>query len=325
MSVRPHKNFRIRLIRSHHCPWFLGYTILGWQSKRTCKRRHIHRFRTFRHRGIRKLNNIGPVEPPNRVFDLVRQAFVDLRLDADHHGSPAWNPLGTFIQPGQTVLLKPNWVRHSNPIDPSIDSLVTHSAVIRAVLEYVLIALQERGSVVLADAPLQSCDFEQLVTRNRARELLEVLSQEHPQIAFRLIDLRRTVFKERTLKESLRGDVFQTSGAGADDGYTLVKLDEQSLLTDLDDRFERFRVTQYDPTLMLQHHNREVNEYLIGNPLLQADVIVNLPKMKTHVKAGITGALKNLIGINGHKGVLTAPRRPVVLGGWRPVYFSQSL
>ena len=34
---------------------------------------------------------------------------------------------------------------------------------------------------------------------------------------------------------------------------------------------------------------------------LEADVIINLPKLKTHQKAGITCALKNLIGINGNK------------------------
>jgi hypothetical protein len=52
---------------------------------------------------------------------------------------------------------------------------------------------------------------------------------------------------------------------------------------------------------MQAHHNREVNEYLVGNAILEADVVINVPKMKTHLKAGVTGALKNLIGINGHK------------------------
>jgi hypothetical protein len=131
--------------------------------------------------------------------------------------------------------------------------------------------------------------------------LLETLGREHASIAFRVIDLRKTVFRERNWKQTLRGDEFQATGAGADDGYTLVKLDGQSLLTDLDDRFERFRVTHYDHRLMHAHHNREANEYLVGNPILAADVVINLPKMKTHIKAGITGALKNLIGINGHK------------------------
>jgi uncharacterized protein (DUF362 family) len=248
-----------------------------------------------------ELKNVAINGPPNLVFDAVRQVIVGLGLDAERAETAAWNPFASFIEPGQTVLLKPNWVRDYNPIDPNTDSLITHTSVIRAVIEYVLLALQGRGVVVLADAPLQSCNFENLLAVNRARDLLDLLAREHPNVGFRLVDLRKTIHRERTLTETLRGDSFQTTAAGAQDGYTLVKLDAQSLLTDLDDRFGRFRVTNYDHRLMLEHHNREVNEYLVGNPILEADVVINLPKMKTHLKAGITGALKNLIGINGHK------------------------
>jgi Domain of unknown function (DUF362) len=35
--------------------------------------------------------------------------------------------------------------------------------------------------------------------------------------------------------------------------------------------------------------------------LVEADVVINLPKLKTHKKAGVTCALKNLVGINGNK------------------------
>src|SRR5581483_2235578 len=35
--------------------------------------------------------------------------------------------------------------------------------------------------------------------------------------------------------------------------------------------------------------------------IIDADVVINLPKLKTHKKAGITCALKNLVGINGNK------------------------
>ena len=41
--------------------------------------------------------------------------------------------------------------------------------------------------------------------------------------------------------------------------------------------------------------------YLLARDLLEADVVLNLPKLKTHKKAGVTCALKNLIGINGNK------------------------
>jgi hypothetical protein len=52
---------------------------------------------------------------------------------------------------------------------------------------------------------------------------------------------------------------------------------------------------------MARHHNRDRNEYYISNSVLKADVLINLPKLKTHGKAGMTCAQKNLIGINGFK------------------------
>jgi hypothetical protein len=52
---------------------------------------------------------------------------------------------------------------------------------------------------------------------------------------------------------------------------------------------------------MAKTHAPGCHRYLIAREILEADVIVNLPKLKTHMKAGITCALKNLIGINGNK------------------------
>jgi hypothetical protein len=37
---------------------------------------------------------------------------------------------------------------------------------------------------------------------------------------------------------------------------------------------------------------------------LEADVIINLPKPKTHKKTGLTGAIKNLVGLVGDKELL---------------------
>jgi hypothetical protein len=38
--------------------------------------------------------------------------------------------------------------------------------------------------------------------------------------------------------------------------------------------------------------------------VLEADVFINLPKLKTHKKAGITSSLKNLVGINTYRNYL---------------------
>ena len=84
-------------------------------------------------------------------------------------------------------------------------------------------------------------------------------------------------------------------------GYRAVDLDGSSILTPLDEHSRKFRVTSYDCQEMNRHHNENNHEYLIPKSVLEADVVVNLPKLKTHRKVGITAALKNLVGINGHK------------------------
>ena len=67
----------------------------------------------------------------------------------------------------------------------------------------------------------------------------------------------------------------------------------------------------YDHRLMNRRHSQGKHQYLVSNSVLSADFIINVPKLKTHIKAGITGALKNLVGINGHKEFL-----PHHVNGW---------
>jgi hypothetical protein len=83
------------------------------------------------------------------------------------------------------------------------------------------------------------------------------------------------------------------------------------LLEPITDDKDDFRVTCYDPRLMSKTHCRGRHRYLVAKDVIEADLVINLPKLKTHKKAGITCALKNLIGINGNKEYLPHHR----LGG----------
>ena len=85
------------------------------------------------------------------------------------------------------------------------------------------------------------------------------------------------------------------------DEYQVIDLGSDSFLEDISDYAERFRVTCYDPRLMSSHHQKGKHEYLVTKKAFNADLLINLAKMKTHIKAGLTGALKNFVGINGHK------------------------
>jgi hypothetical protein len=50
-----------------------------------------------------------------------------------------------------------------------------------------------------------------------------------------------------------------------------------------------------------ERHRGTRHEYMLCRTPMDADVLINLPKLKTHKKVGVTCALKNLVGINANK------------------------
>jgi uncharacterized protein (DUF362 family) len=57
----------------------------------------------------------------------------------------------------------------------------------------------------------------------------------------------------------------------------------------------------YDMEETNTRHAGTRHEYLLCRTPMEADVFINLPKLKTHKKVGVTCALKNLVGINANK------------------------
>lgn len=63
----------------------------------------------------------------------------------------------------------------------------------------------------------------------------------------------------------------------------------------------KVRITNYDGKDTVSNHSSSKNVYMISSAILEADVVISLPKPKTHRIAGYTAALKNFIGINTRK------------------------
>jgi uncharacterized protein (DUF362 family) len=242
----------------------------------------------------------APFHPPNSVYTAVEEALAQLGLDAGRLGTADWNPFG-FIPKGSRVLLKPNLVRHFHPYGYSTDVLYTHGSVIRAVCDYVLKALAGTGEVVIADAPLQTCDFKAVTGLAGVTALVEHYRSSGQTVSVR--DLR--LVRSEVQRGGWLGNVLvKEANSGDPRGYTIVALDRASLHAERD-RPGKYRVTCYDPAAMQQYHGEDGrHRYVIANTMLEADVVINLPKVKTHQKAGLTGALKNFVGINGHKDCL---------------------
>ncbi|GDY21646.1 hypothetical protein LBMAG56_29930 [Verrucomicrobiota bacterium] len=248
-----------------------------------------------------------PSAPSQPVEPVIKEARVGIAVAADARYEPARvrelvaeslrlylgddRGFSAFVRAGERVLIKPNWVLHLNKSGAGMDCMVTHPAVLRAVVEQVAACRPAR--IVIADAPLQRCKFEELVTPALVVELRRAAAG----VPVEILDFRRTVMHG----DSLAADVEQERRATG--RYVLFDLGADSLLEPLTtDR--NFRVTCYDPDQLAKTHCRGRHQYLLARDVFEADVVINLPKLKTHRKSGLTAALKNLVGINGNKDYL---------------------
>jgi uncharacterized protein (DUF362 family) len=203
-------------------------------------------------------------------------------------------PEGNF----RRITIKPNWVIHQTREEFPISALVTDSRLIQAVIEACLEKYSAIERIRVGDVPLQSCDW--AVLRSQAGiDQLEARYRDDRRSMITFHDWRRE--KWRIIDGFLQ---LQSDEAGDELGYAELALDEGSLLDEVSDNAHRFRVSDYDPVETVSRHARGYHRYLIARSVLDADLFINLPKMKTHQKTGITGALKNLVGINGSKAYL---------------------
>ncbi len=228
-----------------------------------------------------------PVYSEATAQDAIKRGATELGLAEDGRG-----PLAGAIPAGARVLIKPNFVMHENQGPWGIEPLITHPSIIRAT---VISALQAGASqVMVGDAPVQGCDFDRLLSATGLGEWAADLESVEPRFKG-IHDFRRTtcVFVDgvRVASENLQDE----------DRFVLFDLGRESLLEPITDGKASFRVTCYDPRLMAKTHAPGRHQYLVAKDVMEADVIINLPKLKTHKKAGVTCALKNLIGINGNK------------------------
>ena len=236
--------------------------------------------------------------PVDRYVAAVRALFSQLQLDRGHFNQPTWNPLNDLIGSGRRVLIKPNWVRHFNGSEHGLECLITQTELISALLHYVV--KTGPSSLVVADAPVQGCDFEKLRQEMHLDELVQTFSGSSD---LEICDLRRTILPDNL--------AWKTKAEGVRDAadYVIFDLGAESLLEPVTHDRTKFRVTMYDPRALARTHRPGRHQYLIARAVLEADLVINMPKLKTHMKAGVTGALKNLVGINGNKEFLPHHRQ----------------
>ena len=231
----------------------------------------------------------------NEAYRQVRNLLKALGLDSKNFASARWNPLGEFLEGGEKIVIKPNLVYDKHPLgEAGLIATITHASVIRPLVDYTLLATGCNCEITICDVPLQTASWNRLIKSSGLLDLVNFYKAKG--IKIRLFDLRREI---STLKN---GIIVERIIEDRDPkGYGAVDLGKKSELMPVIEHCKRLMITDYGRGVVPKHHNEEKNEYLVPKTILEADFFINVPKLKTHKKAGITCAMKNLIGINGDK------------------------
>ena len=241
---------------------------------------------------------------PNPVYPLVRQVLAQAGLDAENFGAPAWNPLGRFVAPGSRVFVLCNFVYHRRRQESDSDfaAKCIHGSVLRALCDYLLLAVGPGGTVHFGNSPLQSCDWNRVLSETGAASVVEFYARRGAPVAAR--DLRLFVSERNVLG--------RVTAEGTRDGSEIeVGLGPESLLRPVAWRGTqraRFRISDYRPERIASFHSGDRHRYVINREVLDSSVVVSLSKLKTHEKVGMTCGLKGFVGMVGHKDCLAHHR-----------------
>ncbi|MFC1819257.1 DUF362 domain-containing protein [Thermodesulfobacteriota bacterium] len=245
----------------------------------------------------------------------VKSAFDNLfsLLGFEHE-----NPMGSIIKPGDTVFIKPNWVAHEyRKSCPNLDDVfccITHPSIIRAMAEYSALALKGRGKIIIGDNPSIDADFKSLLELMNLGDLKTQFD-----VPCELLDLRPLIctdLKDYGKKSRMKSQL------GDPEGTRIVNLGKDSMLYGINHSLLRGVFDDREETI--RHHKGEIQEYGISNSILNADVYISIPKLKTHHKVGTTLNLKGLVGTNTIKNYIVHWRVgwPGIGGDEYPNFFS---
>lgn len=232
----------------------------------------------------------------NFVYEGVRQLFLLMGFDANNQESAKWNPLRHIIKPGMTVVINPNFLLDRHEMNKDIFSIITHPSVIRAAGDYVWIALEGKGKIIIADAPNYNCNFDELLKITKLNEVIDFWTK-FKSCEVKIIDLRNYWSRGKhfaSMLIPLKGDP---------NGCIIVNLGKKSALFEKANQSMLYGCV-YHRKETIRHHSGERQEYEVSRTVLNADVVITLPKLKVHKKVGVTLNIKGLVGIATNKNFL---------------------
>lgn len=243
----------------------------------------------------------------NQVYGSVRETLCHMGFDGDNFGTGRWNPLREFVREGNTVLIKPNFVRGTHIWgEKGVQAMITNLSIIRPIIDYVLLASRGNVRIIIGDAPMRGSDWDAILNHSKVQQLIDFYRNKGYQIE--LIDFRKDLVinnKDQVYEKTV------PNPARTMQDYVEVDIGQDSMLCEIIDSNYNFEMGGVKRGTISRYHNEKHNTYLFPREALEADVFINVPKLKTHRMAGLTCAMKNLIGINGEKERIAHYRRGV--------------
>lgn len=233
---------------------------------------------------------------PNYVYAAVRQLLVELGYDRERFETPDWNPLGFLVEPGMTVVLKPNFVRsrHFERKDPF--AMITHPSVLRAIADYVWIALKGEGKIIIADAPQYDANWDELLELTKLDEVEDFFNAKRAG-SFDVYDLRNYWSRRKHFPSML------IPLEGDPEGVVTLNLGDKSAVKKIADP-KRLYGAVYHRQELIKNHTDDRQVYELSGTVMKADVVISVPKLKTHKKVGITMNIKGLVGVCTNKNLI---------------------
>lgn len=228
---------------------------------------------------------------------LVRRAWQDAGLDAAY-------PLAAFVAPGERIHVLPNFVmqrRGFEATERDFFAKVTHAAVLEPVLEAAIRAAGSAELVSVGNSPIQGCDYASVVAETGLAAVLAKLAGAGHRVS--LVDLRG-------LHATFTASGALKSRVATDEPVVSIDLGADSLLEPLYQTGSdpRFRVGDYPGTATASFHGPGRHVYVINRRVLDAALIVSVPKLKAHEKVGLTCAIKGTVGTIARKECLAHHR-----------------
>jgi uncharacterized protein (DUF362 family) len=245
---------------------------------------------------------------PNVHFDLLgASGYAGLSKESPVYAQ-ALGALGRQIadsnKPVFCVFLLCNFVYHRRPSETqeAYDAKTTHPSVVRLALQALLEASGTRPvQVWIGNSPLQSASWECIIADSRLGELVSQFDGARPGFGVALADLRMNV-QPRELE-----DIGRQRYDAQSDQIVQIDLARDSMLEGLAGNHE-YRVLDYPEDRIRRVHAPGRHVYLVHRRILEADLIVSIPKLKTHEKVGMTTGIKGCVGIVAHKDCLAHHR-----------------